>query len=41
MSSESERDDVLQLAYQLQAQGPDEYPFGYYVDLARKQIDKG
>jgi len=27
-----------ELAYQLQTEGPDEFPFGYYLHLAREQL---
>ena len=31
--------EVEELALQLQSQGPDEYPFGYYMFLARKRLN--
>jgi hypothetical protein len=31
--------DILPLAYGMQAQGPDEYPFGFYVEMARQRLN--
>lgn len=31
--------EVDRLARQLQAEGPDEFPFGYYQHLAAKQLE--
>lgn len=39
MQQEDER-EVEELADQLQAQGPDEYPRGYYIFLARERLSK-
>lgn len=30
---------IEKLALELQALGPDEFPFGYYLYLARKELD--
>lgn len=32
--------NVHELARQLQAEGPDEFPFGYYFYLAQLQIEE-
>ena len=32
--------DIENLALALQARGPDEYPFGYFMYLAKLQLEK-
>jgi hypothetical protein len=32
--------DVEKRALQLQAQGPDEFPYGYYLYLARLELEE-
>lgn len=33
-------EQVEKRALELQAKGPDEFPFGYYVYLAEQELDK-
>lgn len=33
-------DEVERLALKLQARGPDEYPYGYYLHLAQHKLDQ-